>query len=171
MPDQDGDLPPLDDRPLVLVVDHDPNSRSTVTRMVRTLGFQARSCTSGAETLRCLQESGARVRLVLADLGMPRMDGGELAERIHDIHPTLHVALMARRDDPHVGDRLAGYGDFPFLGRPVVLRELADLLYTLLGDPGQVTPTFPSMVRIRVNRRSSGQHQYRDASGARIQDR
>jgi two-component system cell cycle sensor histidine kinase/response regulator CckA len=126
--------------------------------MVRTLGYQGRSCRSGAAALQFLQEHAGTVRLVLTDLAMPRMDGGELAERIQDLIPSLPVALMARADDPHVIDLLGGYGDLPFLTKPVKLGALAELLALLIGAPPSATTTPPSMRRVVARRRSSGQH-------------
>ena len=73
MPSEDAKLLPLD--PLVLVVDDELTPRSIVARMVRSLGYRARSCQSGLAALRYLKPRPGEVRLLLADLGMPRMDG------------------------------------------------------------------------------------------------
>src|SRR5215213_9613871 len=102
--EDDGPVLPLDPRPLVLVVDDELTPRSIVTRMVRALGYQARSCPSGAAALRFLTAHPGLVRLVLTDLAMPRMDGGELAERVRDRLPGLPVILMAGAHDPHVDE-------------------------------------------------------------------
>ena len=159
MPDhEDADVLPLDPRPLVLVVDDTLRSRSIVTRMARALGYQARSCPSGATALRFLQEHPGVVCLVLADLAMPRMDGGELAERVRDLRPRLPIALMVGQDDAHVEDLLEGYSDLPFISKPVALGDLAELLTDLLGSPEPPTPEPQSMRRVVARRRSSGQH-------------
>ena len=98
----------IDPVPLVLVVDDELTPRSIVTRMVRSMGYRVQSCRGGASALRYLQEHPGTVRLLLADLGMPRMDGGELAERAQDLGQGLRIALMASHGDPHVGDLVAG---------------------------------------------------------------
>jgi CheY-like chemotaxis protein len=151
------DVLPLDPRPLVLVVDDSLRSRSIVTRMVRTLGYQARSCPTGAAALRFVKERPGAVRVVLADLGMPRMDGGELAERVKELYPRLPVALMVSSGDPHADDLLEGYADLPFLQKPVALGPLAELLLDVLGSP--TPPPDPgSKRRVVARRRSSDQH-------------
>src|SRR5215208_3630522 len=126
--------------------------------MVRSLGFQVRSCPSGAAALRFLQAHPGAVRLVLADLAMPRMDGGELAERVKDLYPRLPVALMASAGDPHADDLLEGYADFPFLQKPVALGNLAELLMDLLGEPIPPAPDPHSMRRLVARRRGSDHH-------------
>ena len=84
----------------MLVVDDELTPRSIVSRMVRTLGYQVRSCPSDAAALRFMVAHSGLVRLVLPDLAMLRMDGGELAKRIRDRLPRLPVVLMAGARDP-----------------------------------------------------------------------
>jgi CheY-like chemotaxis protein len=122
MPDhEDAEILPLDPRPLVLVVDDEVSTRSKVMRLVRSLGFQARSCPSGAAAPRFLRAHPGAARLVLADLATPRMDGGEFAERVKDLYRGLPVALMASARDPRADDLLEGYADLPFLQKPFAL--------------------------------------------------
>jgi CheY-like chemotaxis protein len=159
MPSEDAKLLPLD--PLVLVVDDELTPRSIVARMVRSLGYRARSCQSALAALRYLKARPGEVRLLLADLGMPRMDGGELAERAKDIDASLTVALMADTRDPYVRELLSGYGDLPFVPKPVSFDDLAEKLERLLGIPAQPTSPPRSMERARhrLRRRPSGSHQ------------
>ena len=149
---------PLDPAPLVLVVDDELTPRSIVSRMVRSLGYRVRSCHSGAAALRFLQEHPGAVRLVLADLGMPRMDGGELAERAQDLGQRARIALMASHGDPHVGDLVAGYADLPFLTKPVAFGDLAELIEKLIGPPVTSAPAQRLPRPSGSRRRSSGQH-------------
>ena len=159
MPAEDAKLLPFD--PLVLVVDDELTPRSIVARMVRSLGYRARSCQSGLAALRYLKARPGEVRLLLADMGMPRMDGGELAERAKDLDTGLIVALMADTRDPHARELLSGYPDFPFVPKPVSFDDLAEKLERLLGIPAQPTTPPRSMERVqrRLRRRPSGSHQ------------
>jgi CheY-like chemotaxis protein len=159
MPTEDVKVLPLDPAPLVLVVDDELTPRSLITRMVGSIGYQARSCPTGKAALRFLTAHPQAVRLLLADLGMPRMDGGELAERAKDLDPSLRVMLMADPRDPRVEGLLSGYRALPFLPKPVSFGDLAEKLERLLGIPTAPANATPSMARGRRRRRSSGQHQ------------
>jgi two-component system cell cycle response regulator CpdR len=160
MPAEDVKILPLDPDPLVLVVDDEPRPRSIVTRMVRSLGYQARSCHSGHAALQFLKAHPRNVRLLLADLGMPRMDGGELAERAKDLDPDLIAVLMADPSDPQLHDLISGYGDLPFVPKPVSFADLAEKLERLLGIPSTPTVSPPSMDPPRSRRRrTSGHHE------------
>ena len=160
MPAEDIKVLPLNPGPLVLVVDDEATSRSRITRWVDALGYQARSCHSGPAALRFLEAHPREVRLLLTDLAMPEMDGGELIERAKDLDPTMITMLMARPGDQPAGELLPGYRDVPFVPKPVNFADLAEKLELLLGIPATPTRPLASMkVRSRQRRRrSSGQH-------------
>ena len=160
MPADDITVLPLNPGPLVLVVDDEATPRSTLTRWIDALGYQARSCPSGPAALRFLKAHPREVRLLLTDLAMPRMDGGELVERAKDLDPTLIAVLMAAPGDPPTSELLYGYRDLPFVPKPVSFADLAEKLELLLGIPATPTRPLPSMDRPRRRRRrTSGHHQ------------
>jgi two-component system cell cycle sensor histidine kinase/response regulator CckA len=121
--------------PTVLIVDDEETPRSVACRMVRGLGYEARSARDGREALRYLQQHPGEVRLVLADLVMPYMDGGELAERARDLHPRLPVVLMSATPEGEVADLIAAYPELPFLEKPFTTEALYRVLTPLLGPP------------------------------------
>jgi CheY-like chemotaxis protein len=156
---EDVTLLPLNPGPLVLVVDDEARPRSAITRMVGSLGYQALSCDSARAALRFLKAHPREVRLLLADLGMPHMDGGELAERAKDLDPRLIAVLMADAANPQLHDLLSGYAGFPFVPKPVSFADLAEKLERLLGIPATPTSSPPSRAPPRSRRRrTSGQH-------------
>ncbi len=131
----DSPVLPLTPGPVVLVVDDDAAARAAVCRMVRGLGYPARSCPSGAHALGYLQRHLQAVRVLLADVGMPGMDGAELAERARDLDRGLAVVLMVGAGEPDARELLAGYRDVPCLRKPVAFGELHQTLDTLVGSP------------------------------------
>jgi CheY-like chemotaxis protein len=142
---------------LILVVDDQPAPRSEICRMVRGFGYPVRSAGSGREALELMTEHPREVRLLIADLGMPRMDGGELAERARDVDPSLRVLLLLEPGDPRVTELEPGYRDLPSLRKPVTFgdlyRKTLDLIGPSAGPPGDR----PGRPRSRARR--SGHHQ------------
>jgi two-component system cell cycle sensor histidine kinase/response regulator CckA len=120
--------------PTVLVVDDEETPRSVTCRMVRALGYQAQSARDGREALRYLQQHPGEVRLLLTDVVMPYMDGGELAERAHDLHPRLPIVLMSSHPE-NIEELLAGYPELPFLVKPFTTEKLHQVLTPHLGAP------------------------------------
>jgi two-component system, cell cycle sensor histidine kinase and response regulator CckA len=155
MPTEDVPIIPLGHTPLVLVVEDELTPRSIVTRMIRSLGYRALSCENGRAALRFLENHPGQVRLLLTDLIMPGIDGGELAERAKDREPTLITALVAAPGDPAAHELLSGYRDLPFVPKPVSFSDLAEKLELLLGIPSR--PTQPRH-KTQRRRRGSGSH-------------
>lgn len=159
--DEELDPASPDGAPLVLVVDDELAPRSAVCRMVRGLGYRAKSLESAKQALRFIDAHPGAARLLLTDVAMPGMDGAELAERAKDLDPRLQIALLAA-PDPETGELLEGYRDLPTLTKPVGFGELYGLLRDKLGAPTLATarPVPPAAAaRPRSSRRPSGRHE------------
>jgi two-component system cell cycle sensor histidine kinase/response regulator CckA len=119
----------------VLIVDDEETPRSTTCRMVRALGYQARMARDGREALRYIQQHPGEIRLVLTDVIMPYMDGGELAERVRDLHPRLPIVLTSAYPMGDIAELIAAYPELPFLEKPFTTEALHRILTPLLGPP------------------------------------
>ena len=152
-------IAPLRAGPLILVVDDDQPDRIAATRMVRGLGYPARSFRQGRDALQFVERHPQVARVLLADLGMPLMDGGELVERALDADRTLRAALMADRGDPAAADLLEGYRDLPILEKPLRFADLYEVLTRLAGLPPHVAESHPASISAATQwsrRRTSG---------------
>lgn len=152
-------IAPLRTGPLILVVDDDQPDRIAATRMVRGLGYPARSFRQGRDALQFVERHPQVARVLLADLGMPLMDGGELVERALDADPTMRAALMADRGDPAAADLLEGYRDLPILEKPLRFADLYAVLTRLAGLPPHVAEAQPASISAATQwnrRRTSG---------------
>jgi CheY-like chemotaxis protein len=146
--------------PTVLVVDDDQPDRIAVTRMVRGLGYQARSCRRGQDALRFMQKHPRVVRVLVADMGMAGMDGGELVERALDADPNLRAILMADLGDRGTAELLPGYRDLPILRKPIRFPDLYGSLVALVGPPRHsAVPASMNVSSQRSRRRPSGHHE------------
>ena len=119
----------------VLIVDDEETPRSVACRMVRGLGYKTRTARDGREALRHLQQHPGEVRLVLTDVVMPYMDGGELAERARDLHPRLPIVLMSARPVGETAELIAAYPELPFVEKPFTTETLHRVLTPVLGPP------------------------------------
>jgi CheY-like chemotaxis protein len=79
-------------RPTVLIVDDDPATTDTFTRMLELSGYRAVCAYSGEDGLR--QATHARPDVLILDLRMPLMDGADLLTRLR--------AVASLRDVPAV---------------------------------------------------------------------
>jgi FixJ family two-component response regulator len=76
---------------LIAIVDDEPLVRSATSSLLRSLGFECRTFSTGEELLR---EQLDLYRCVLSDIQMPGMTGVVLAERLHERASDLPIVLM-----------------------------------------------------------------------------
>ena len=141
--------------PAVLVVEDEPTPRTEICRMVRGLGYQVRAARDGREALRYLDQHPGEIRLVLSDVIMPYMDGGELAERVRDRVPGVRIVLRPDSLEGGAGELVAAYPEIPFLTKPFSFSELYATLSWLVGPPGPAggpRPAKPAFHRDREPR-------------------
>jgi two-component system cell cycle sensor histidine kinase/response regulator CckA len=123
--------------PTVLVVDDEETPRSVTSRMIRAIGYPTRVAQDGREALRYVQQHPGEIRLVLTDVVMPYMDGGELSERLRDLHPRLPIVLMSAYPVGEIAELVAAYPELPFLEKPFTTEALHRVLAPLLGPPAR----------------------------------
>lgn len=75
---------------IILCVDDNEQELSVLSFMLSTNGYRVISATSGQEAIELF--SGNAVDLVLADYGLPQMNGGQLVERLKQI--ASHVPML-----------------------------------------------------------------------------
>jgi PAS domain S-box-containing protein len=78
----------------VLVVDDDPLVLSTTVEMLCFEGYDAVGASSAQQALKLLRESPS-VSVVVTDQAMPGMTGTELASKLAETHPGIHVVLAS----------------------------------------------------------------------------
>jgi two-component system, OmpR family, response regulator len=84
----------------VLLVEDDDDSRDLMTEVLEAAGYQVTAAASGAEGLRRFSEQA--VDVVVTDVGMPGMDGLEVARAAKELAPQVPVVVVtghSERDD------------------------------------------------------------------------
>ena len=76
-----------------MVVEDDPAVRMLVLDLLRELGYNGYEA-DDARTALPLLESNVRVDLLITDVGLPGMNGRQLAEIARQHHPKLKVLFM-----------------------------------------------------------------------------
>lgn len=110
-------------RPLrVLAVDDDPIILLNTATVLADMGHDVLQAHSGEEALALLEDH--EVDILLTDYAMPRMNGGELAERALQANSDLRVIVASGYADLPDGKTL----DVPRLSKPFTDSELAEAL-------------------------------------------
>jgi len=115
----------------ILVVEDQPDAAETLSVLLQMLGHEVRTASDGQEAI---ETAGAfRPDVVLLDIGMPRLNGYDAADRIRELLPgALMIATTgwAQPDDIAKG-RAAGFDHH--LVKPVEPERLRELLLTVRG--------------------------------------
>jgi PAS domain S-box-containing protein len=86
----------------VLLVDDDPDVRSTTAAMLSDAGYEVVEASTGAAALDVLQQAEDQTDLVVAGIGMPGINGVELAALVQRTWPALPVLLITGYADSHL---------------------------------------------------------------------
>ncbi|HEX5631868.1 MAG TPA: ATP-binding protein, partial [Gemmatimonadales bacterium] len=112
----------------VLVVDDNTDAAHTLALLLRQLGMSVAVANGGAEALATMDQY--RPEVVLLDIGMPGMDGYEVATRIRAMPGQERVRIFALSGYGHAADRRrsreAGFDGH--LVKPIKLEQLRALL-------------------------------------------
>ncbi|WP_069165808.1 response regulator transcription factor [Nocardia altamirensis] len=124
--------------PSVLVVEDDPNVRSTLDQLLRFEGYQVRVAEDGQQALELLELE--RPDLAVVDVVMPRLDGLSLCRLLRRRGDRLPILVLTARHQ--VGDRVAGLdaGADDYLPKPFDTEELLARIRALLRRSAPDTP-------------------------------
>ena len=112
---------------LVMVIDDSATVRKIVETCLKREGIEVKSFPDGVEAMRWLTEPEARIpNLVILDIGLPKMDGYEVARRLKtkpQFSNTV-IIMLSRRDGmiDKLKGRLAGAKDY--LTKPFKTQDI-----------------------------------------------
>ena len=109
----------------VLVVEDEQSVRKITEIMLESLGYRVLSAADGAEGLRLFTEQKDRIDIVLLDVIMPGMNGGQVLQELRRVRPEVKSIFMSG----YAADVITGRGSIAeadrIITKPVLLQELA----------------------------------------------
>ncbi|MBL8722611.1 MAG: response regulator [Planctomycetes bacterium] len=103
----------------ILIVDDSPSVRQQVAQALGGSGYELLEAGDGQEALACI-ESTADLSLVLCDVNMPRMNGLELLDKLHEQGrlPKLPVLMLTTEGQPALMQRAKQAGAMGWIVKP-----------------------------------------------------
>lgn len=117
----------------VLVVDDEETVRRVTARMLRSLGFEVELAVDGLDGVQLFESLGDRVRMILLDLTMPRMDGEAAFREFRRMNPNVPVVLMSGFNEQEVVSHFGASGLSGFLQKPFTISMMEGKLRQVLG--------------------------------------
>jgi DNA-binding response OmpR family regulator len=82
-------------RPTVLVVDDEEDLRDIIRRMLQRRGFDTLIAGDSQEAIAVLRDHPGDVDILVTDLGLPGVSGGELSRTAKEVRPGMHVIYIS----------------------------------------------------------------------------
>lgn len=117
---------------LISVVDDDESVRESVPELLKELGFNARTFSSGMEFL--ASDALLRSSCLILDVAMPVMSGPELFRELRRRNLSIPVVFVTARKDEAVRTRLLNDGAVECLFKPFNDTDLLQALDKAVGD-------------------------------------
>ena len=77
------------------MVEDDPVLRTVISAILRKYGYEVLEANQGVQALELYENHKGQIHLLLTDVVMPQMNGGELARRFLKMFPDLKVLFMS----------------------------------------------------------------------------
>lgn len=108
----------------ILLVEDETVVRKAMTRMLRRSGYFVLEAASGEDALTLLKHGGASIDLMITDLVMPQMSGGELALRARTLMPQLPLMFVSGHTEEGMSHRSFLTTSDCFLEKPFLIEQL-----------------------------------------------
>jgi len=112
----------------ILLVEDTDQVRKLGVRMLEHLGFRVIAARDGVEGVEMFRGNRDKIRLVLSDLTMPRMDGWKTIAALREIDPNVPIILASGYDEVSVMSEDHAERPQVFLGKPYSIEDLRKVI-------------------------------------------
>jgi two-component system cell cycle sensor histidine kinase/response regulator CckA len=132
------ELPPLqtDATPVgletVLLVEDEPGVRALVEAVLKKLGYKVLVADSGEAALAIWADYPGNIDVLLTDVIMPRMSGGDLAHKLRNANPKLKILFMSGYTDDMIASHGILAGETQLIQKPFTAEALGRKLRSVL---------------------------------------
>ncbi|KKX57678.1 MULTISPECIES: response regulator [Pseudomonas] len=113
--------------PTILVVEDDAIVRMLIVDVLEELEFKVLEADGSEQALEIIKDSNQHIDLMMTDVGLPVMDGRELAKEARNVRPTLPILFAS------------GYAEsievpegMQVIGKPFSIDQLRDKVKDIL---------------------------------------
>jgi len=118
----------------ILLVDDEKMIREVTAEILEDLGYKVLMAGSGEEAVEIYRTRGERIHLVLMDMIMPGLGGGEAFDRIKAVNPDVKVILSSGYSLEGRAQGIMGRGVKAFLQKPFRFADLSQKIREVLAE-------------------------------------
>ncbi len=117
----------------ILLVEDQDDVRKTIEEILRRIGHDVSSVSSGLEGLDTIRENPTGYDLILTDHNMPKMTGLELAQQVHLDLPSLPFIMLSGYSEEKLQDIINGHPAIKLLlHKPITRGKLDEAIQNVL---------------------------------------
>ena len=116
----------------VLLVDDEAVIVDVGKRMIESLGYKVLPARNGEEALRIFESNQSRIDLVILDMVMPYLNGGEVYDQLKSIDPAVRVLLASGYSLNGQAETILERGCNGFIQKPFNTVELSHKIREIL---------------------------------------
>ncbi|MBI5580863.1 MAG: PAS domain S-box protein [Deltaproteobacteria bacterium] len=116
----------------VLLVDDEEMIIDVGRGLLSELGYTVMEARSGPEALEVYRQNSGRIDIVIMDMIMPGMGGGETFDRLKRIDPNVKVLLCSGYSINGQASKIMGRGCEGFIQKPFTLKQLSTKIREIL---------------------------------------
>jgi CheY-like chemotaxis protein len=109
----------------VLLVDDEEAIRQVGQELLEAMGYQVLLASNGEDAIELYGKHGDDIDLILLDIVMPKMGGGETYERMKEINPDVKVLLLSGYSIDGEATDILNRGCNGFIQKPFTMKELS----------------------------------------------
>jgi PAS domain S-box-containing protein len=117
----------------ILIVDDEAIVLDVGVNMLEKLGYKVLEATNGKEAIDVFEKNKESVKMVILDIIMPDMGGGEAYDKIKAINPQVRVLLSSGYSVDGQAIELLERGCDGFIQKPFTMQELSGKIRQIMG--------------------------------------
>ena len=117
----------------ILLIDDEKMILDVGCELLEELGYTVLSSLSGRQALDIFQKNSDKIDLIIMDMIMPGMDGGETFDRLRNINSNIKVLLSSGYSVNGQATKILHRGCDGFIQKPFNLNQLAEKIGKIMG--------------------------------------
>ena len=116
----------------VFLVDDDDMIADVSEMILKSSGYDVVTAKSGKEAIEVYKKNHSRVDMVILDMILTDMGGGDIYDRLKEINPRIKVLLASGYDIDYQGRDIMERGCDGFIQKPFNMNELLEKIRGIL---------------------------------------
>ena len=118
----------------ILLVDDEKSILDLCEKLLNRIGYKTIKCDSGIKAVETYMHMAGNISMVLLDMTMPAMSGGETYDRLKEINPDVLVLLASGYAINEEAQEILNRGCSGFIQKPFTITELSKRIYETLNQ-------------------------------------